>query len=217
MFLMFKDYRCCHVAVAPTGYLSMKHLQPFPARILCQPGERGGMAGSVGGEASRGQNGKKLCLWDRVVVRGQVHWKLRNWTTNNKTREKKKAYLLKQTFSQRTADHVLEPRNNATLSLTKKMWVAAVKNLDDEADPSRICRDQIEVSLRSASSQYGLQIHGFGELLEPIPACHKMMYYFNFKRNQKDTLSYHVIPTSDILVLSWWFYILNYEKYWKFM
>ena len=63
IFRMFQDYHvvnCFHVAVAPTGYLSMKHLQPFPARILCQPGERGGMAGSVGGEASRRQNGKKM-------------------------------------------------------------------------------------------------------------------------------------------------------------
>ena len=83
-----------------------------------------------------------------------MHWKLRNWTSNNKTREKEKG--IKQTFSHNVLQAMcLNPGTMplCTTMLTKNVCRRSQELDDDEADPSRICRDQIEVSLRSACSQ----------------------------------------------------------------
>ena len=125
-------------------------------------------------------------------------WEIGHQTTRQEKRKRHKTNIL----SQRTAGHVLEPRNNATLYYNVDQTC-----LSPQSRIGWICRDQIEVSLRSACSQYWLQIYDFSNYWNQYQPVTKWCT-FNFKRN----IWTHAIPTSDILVFSVDDFILNCEK-----
>ncbi len=99
---------------------------------------------------------KRWGIWDRVVVRRQVHWKLK---VGNKQQDMKKEKGMKQAFS-----HNLLQTMCLNTGTTPHCTAIFSQELDNEADPSRTCRDQFGAFLKSACWHSWLQI-SFGNHL----------------------------------------------------